>query len=73
MSEVLSRVQPYIHLEETMKTSSNYSVKPGDHGEKLKSPHEAFVHTQDRTWGSLPTKDKHFWSSHRACFEPTSQ
>jgi len=52
MSEVLSRVQPYIHLEEVIKTSFNHTVKHGDDGGKSKSPHEASAHAQDQHWGA---------------------
>jgi len=51
MSEVLSRAQPYIQLEEAMKASSNHYTKPGDNGGKLKSPREAPDHAQDRHRG----------------------
>ena len=34
-----------------MKTFSNHSKKPGDHGGKSKSPHESSAHAQDRNWG----------------------
>jgi len=47
MSEVLLRVQPYIQLDEAMKTSFNHTVKHDDVGGKLKSPHEASTHAQD--------------------------
>ena len=47
MMEVLSSAQPYLQLKEAMKTSSNYSVKPSEGGEKYKSSHEAPDHTQD--------------------------
>jgi len=36
MSEVLSRAQSYIQLEEAMKTSANHSAKRGEVGGKLK-------------------------------------
>ena len=45
MSEVLSRAQPYIQLEEARKASSNHSAKSGEGGGKSKSPHEASKHT----------------------------
>jgi len=57
ISEVLSRAQPYILLEEAMKASSNRCVKPGDGESKSKSPHEAFDHIQDRFWGQ-PTRKR---------------
>ena len=47
MSEVLSRAQPYIQLEEAMKASSNQSMKSGEGGGKSKSPYEASDHLQD--------------------------
>jgi len=51
MSEVLSRAQPYIQLEEAMYTSFNHTAKHGDIRVTLKSPHEASAHTQDRNRG----------------------
>jgi len=51
MSEVLSRAQPYIQLEEAMKTSFNHTTKHGDVGGKSKSLHKAFAHAQDRNRG----------------------
>jgi len=47
MSEVLSRSEPYIQVEEVMKASSNHSAKLGNGGEKLKSTHKAPDHAQD--------------------------
>ena len=47
MSEVLSRAQPYIQVEEAMKTSSNHSVKLSDGGGKSNSTHEAPNYSQD--------------------------
>ena len=38
MSEILSLAQPYIQLEEAMKTFFNHTMKHGDVGEKLKYP-----------------------------------
>jgi len=34
MSDILYQAQPYIQLEEAMKTFSNLSAKFGDHGGK---------------------------------------
>jgi len=51
MSKVLSRAQPYIQLEETMKTSFNHTAKHGDGRGKSNSPHEASAHAQDRNQG----------------------
>jgi len=56
MNEVLSRTQPYIQLEETMKASSNHSVKLSDDGGKSKSTHETPNHAQARHRGQLPYK-----------------
>jgi len=41
MSEVLSWAQPFIQLEETIKSSANYSAKRVDDGEKSKSQYES--------------------------------
>ena len=57
MSNVLSRAQPYIQLEEAIKTSSNHSAKHGDDEGKSKSPHETFAHAPIRTGGNLPIRD----------------
>ena len=46
MSETLSRAQPYIQLEEEMKSSTNQSLKCGNNKEKLKSQYKT------------PTKDR---------------
>ena len=43
MSEVLSRVQPYIQLEETMKASVNRSLKH-DNNEKMNSQGKTLTH-----------------------------
>jgi len=40
MSEVLSRAQPYIQLEEAMKSSVNHSLKRGNDGENMNSQRE---------------------------------
>jgi len=56
MSEVLSRAQPYIQLEETMKASSNHPTKPGKDRVKWKSTHEAPKHAPDRHWRQPPYK-----------------
>jgi len=50
MSDIMLQVQPYIQLEEVMKTSFNHIAKH-DGGGKLKTPHEASVHAQDRNQG----------------------
>ena len=55
MSEVLSQAQTYIQLE-AMKTSSNNSAKPGNHGGKLKSLHEAFARAEDWNRGQSDYK-----------------
>jgi len=47
MSEILSRAQPNIQLEEAIKTFSNHSAKHGDDGRKSKSLHEASAHSKD--------------------------
>jgi len=47
MSSVMSRAQPYIQLEEAMKTSLNCIAKYGNNRGKSKSPHEASAHGQD--------------------------
>jgi len=60
ISEVLSRAQPYILLEEAMKASSNRWAKPGDGEAKSKSLHEAFDHIQDRFWGQSTHKRQAF-------------
>jgi len=57
MSKILSQAQPYIQLEEAMKTFSNYSVKPGDHGEKSKSPSKPLPLPKIRIGGNLPTRE----------------
>ena len=41
MSEVMSRAQPYIQLEEVMRSFVNQSLKGGADEEKSKSRHEA--------------------------------
>ena len=56
MSEVLSRAQPYIQLQETMRTSANHFAKRGDDRRKLKYPHETAAHTQDRNSGQPANK-----------------
>jgi len=56
MSEVFSRAQPYIQLEEAMKASSNHSVKPSDSGGKSKFTHKTPDHTQNRHRGQHPYK-----------------
>ena len=48
MSDVLSRAQPYIQLEEVMKASSNHSAKPRVEGGKSKIPQESPDHTPDQ-------------------------
>jgi len=55
-SEIISRAQPYVQLEEMMKASSNHSVKSSDSGRKLKSTHEAPDYTQDRHRRQPPYK-----------------
>jgi len=65
MSEVHSRAQPSIQLEETMKASSNHSAKPGDDGGKTRSPREPPATLQTDIWGSPLTKSKRFRSSPR--------
>ena len=80
VSGLLSRAQPYIQLEEALKTSSYHSVKPGDHGGKLKSPHEASTHAQDQNWRQLDYNRQAFLILSpsllillRACSEPTGR
>jgi len=73
MSEVLSRAQPYIQLEEAMKTSFNYIMKHGDIEEKLKFSHEVSAHAQDRNRGNLPSKNNHSQSSLQVHSEPSGQ
>ena len=45
MSEILSRAQRYIQVEEVMKDSSNHSAKPGEGGGKSKYLRDASEHT----------------------------
>jgi len=47
ISDVLSRAQPYIQLEEAIKALSNHSAKSGVDGGKSKTPHEALDYTPD--------------------------
>jgi len=54
MSEVLSRAQSYIQLEEAMKASSNHSSKPCDGEGESKSLHDA----PDHIGGNLFTRSK---------------
>jgi len=56
MSEVLSRVQPYIQLKEAMNTSFNHTAKHDDIGGKSKSPYEVSAHAQDRNRGQSAFK-----------------
>jgi len=56
MSKVLSRAQPYIQLEETMKAFFEHSTKPSDGGGKSKSTHEDPNHTQNRHREQPPYK-----------------
>jgi len=44
MSEILTRAQPYIQLEEAMKASFDHPAKPSDSGGKSKSLLEAPDH-----------------------------
>jgi len=44
MSEILSRAQPYIQLEEAIKSSVNQSLKGGNDGKKLKLQQEPPTH-----------------------------
>jgi len=56
MSEVLSRVQLYIQLEEAIKTSSSHPAKSSDDRVKLKLTREAPDHAPDRYQGQPPYK-----------------
>ena len=64
MSKILSRAQPYVQLEEVMKTSVNYSAKRDNDGGKSKSLHEASAHAQDQNRGQ---RDKRTRSSRQVC------
>ena len=55
MSEILSRAQPYIQLEEEMKTSSNYSAKPTTTRE-VEVCARSLHHAQDQNRGQLAYK-----------------
>ena len=59
MNEVLSRVHPYIQLEEAMKSSMDESLKCGNDDEKSKSQREATTNVGHRIRGNPLTKDKH--------------
>jgi len=62
MSEVLSRAQPYIQLEEVMKTFFNHAAKHGDE-ESLKSSYEASVNSQDKNRGQPAFKRQALYPS----------
>jgi len=57
MSETLSRVQPFIQLEEAMKASFNPSTKPSE-GMKSKFASEAPDYVSDWLGGNLPTRSR---------------
>ena len=61
MSEVLSRAQLCIHLEEAIKSSTNHSVKRGDDGEKFKPQYEATIGARNPNRGNTPTIDRLSW------------
>jgi len=48
MSEVMSRAQPYIQLEEVMKSFVNHSLKRDNDGEKMNSQHETPTHASNQ-------------------------
>jgi len=57
MSEVLSRAQPYIQLEEVMKTFFNHAAKHGDE-ESLSLRMKPLLIPKIKTGGNLPSKDR---------------
>ena len=61
MSEVLSRAQPSIQLEEAMKAS----FKLSDGGGKLNSTYETPDTLMIGTGGSLLIRSRHFLSAHQ--------
>ena len=60
ISEILTRAQTYIQLEETMKASSDRPAKPSDGGGKSKSPREAPDHSPERHQGQPAHKRQAF-------------
>jgi len=70
MSEVLSRAQPYIQLEEAMKASSNHSTKSDEGGGKSKSPREVPDNTQEQHRGLPAYKKKAFPIYHQVHSKP---
>ena len=57
MSDVLPRAQPYIQLEETMKTSFKHFTKPDNHEGKSKSPTKPPPMPKLKIGGNLPTRE----------------
>jgi len=60
MSEVLSQAQPYIQLEEVMKSSTNHSAKRDDDSKKSKPHYEAITGARNLNGGNPPIRDRHF-------------
>ena len=60
MSEVLSRAQPHIQLEEAMKNFVNHSLKRGNDGEKMNSQGMTPTNADNHSWGQPAFKKQAF-------------
>ena len=59
MSEVLSQAQPYIQLEEAMKSSST-TLKCNNDGKKINSQHETPAYANNQNQGQHVSKKQAF-------------
>jgi len=69
MSEVLSRAQTYIQLEEAVKSFVNHSLKRDNDREKTNSQCKALTYASNQNLGQLAFKKQAFPASHQVHFE----